>query len=115
MSQHPGSIDRHGNQWRVRLSVGGSRHRFYLDGETPLEDVEERIRQQLESERSNAAVETLTQELEKKYPATYAAGFEPAETDVDTTTGETEPPAENGEDTGTGDDTATTEETTTDQ
>lgn len=82
---------------------------------TPLEDVEERIRQQLESERSNAAVETLTQELEKKYPATYAAGFEPAETDVDTTTGETEPPAENGEDTGTGDDTATTEETTTDQ
>jgi len=88
---------------------------------TPLEDVEERIREQLESERSNTAVETLTEELEKKYPATYAAGFEPAETETETTTGGTETggteTAENGDgDTGdTGEEPATTEETTTDQ
>jgi parvulin-like peptidyl-prolyl isomerase len=79
---------------------------------TPFEDVEERIREQLESERSNSAVETLTQELEKKYPATYAAGFEPAETDPGTTG---EEPAEDGDTGDTGDEPATTEETTTDQ
>ena len=78
---------------------------------TALEDVQDRIREQLVSERSNSAVETLTQELEKKYPATYAAGFEPAETDPGTTTGEEVPTEENG----TGTEPATTEETTTDQ
>ncbi len=81
---------------------------------TPLEDVRDRIREQLVSERSNSAVETLTQELEKKYPATYAAGFEPAETDPGTTTGEDgeEVPTETN---GTETEPATTEETTTDQ
>lgn len=40
MSNHPGSIDRHGARWRIRLSVDGKRHKFYLDGDTDLEDVE---------------------------------------------------------------------------
>lgn len=73
---------------------------------TPLGEVEDRIREQLESERRNSAVETLTEELEEKYPVTYAAGFEPPETDLDATTGET------GEGDG---EPATTEETATDQ
>lgn len=71
---------------------------------TPLDDVRERIQEQLENERKNSAVEELTQELEEKYPATYAAGFEPPDTD----TGE----GETGE---TGDEPATTEETTVDE
>ncbi len=37
----PGSYDRHGKQWRVRLCVGGKRHRFMLDGEMPEEEVQQ--------------------------------------------------------------------------
>ncbi len=41
MPNYPGSIDRHGNQWRIRLSVGGKRHRFMLDGDMLQQDVEQ--------------------------------------------------------------------------
>jgi integrase len=45
MAKHPGSIDRHGSRWRIRLSVGGRRHRFYLDGGLPEEEVEKSARE----------------------------------------------------------------------
>src|SRR3989304_1355366 len=33
MRRHPGSIDRHGACWRVRLCVGGRRYIYRLDGD----------------------------------------------------------------------------------
>ena len=45
MGNHPGSIDRHGKTWRIRLSVGGVRHTFKLDGETPRSEVEQYARE----------------------------------------------------------------------
>ena len=34
MAKHPGSIDRHGASWRVRLYVGGQRYVFLRNGST---------------------------------------------------------------------------------
>jgi hypothetical protein len=45
MANHPGSIDRHGRVWRIRLSVGGVRHTFKLDDKTPLAEVEQYARE----------------------------------------------------------------------
>ena len=45
MASHPGSIDRHGNQWRIRLCVGGKRHVFKLDGDTSQQEVEQHARE----------------------------------------------------------------------
>lgn len=45
MANHPGSIDRHGNRWRIRLSVGGHRHTFHLDGGMHRDDVEQHSRE----------------------------------------------------------------------
>jgi len=45
MANHPGSIDRHGASWRIRLCVAGERHTFRLDGETSQEDVEQYARE----------------------------------------------------------------------
>ncbi|MEX2528549.1 MAG: tyrosine-type recombinase/integrase [Gemmatimonadota bacterium] len=45
MATHPGSIDRHGTEWRIRLCVGGKRHTFKMDGDRPREDVEQEARE----------------------------------------------------------------------
>lgn len=45
MAKHPGSIDRHGTRWRVRLCVSGQRHRFYVDGAHSQADVEQFARE----------------------------------------------------------------------
>lgn len=45
MAKHPGSIDRHGSGWRVRLSVDGRRHTYKLDGDRPREEVEQFARE----------------------------------------------------------------------
>jgi integrase len=45
MGKHPGSIDRHGNRWRLRMSVGGRRHIFWMDGDSTREDVEQHARE----------------------------------------------------------------------
>lgn len=45
MSRHPGSIDRHGARWRIRLSVDGTRHTFHLDGSTKRREVEQYARE----------------------------------------------------------------------
>lgn len=45
MPRHPGSIDRHGTTWRIRLCVGGRRHIFTLDGRTDLGDVQQFARE----------------------------------------------------------------------
>jgi integrase len=37
---HPGSIDLHGAQWRIRLCVAGERHTFQLDGSVDRDEVE---------------------------------------------------------------------------
>jgi len=33
MAQHPGSVDRHGTRWRVRMRVAGELHTWNLDGD----------------------------------------------------------------------------------
>jgi integrase len=45
MANHAGSYDRHGARWRLRLSVAGKRHVFYLDGSTSEEDVQQYLRE----------------------------------------------------------------------
>ena len=40
MAKHPGSIDRHGPSWRVRLSVRGKRHVFVLEPGATKDDAE---------------------------------------------------------------------------
>jgi integrase len=45
MGKHPGSIDRHGASWRVRLCVAGQRHTFHLDGSLDQEAVEQQARE----------------------------------------------------------------------
>ncbi|MEX2531437.1 MAG: site-specific integrase [Gemmatimonadota bacterium] len=42
---HPGSIDRHGDRWRIRLSVAGQRHTFYMEGDTDKHDVQQYARE----------------------------------------------------------------------
>ncbi len=44
MAKHPGSIDRHGDRWRIRMSVRGERHTFYLEHGT-LDDAEQHARE----------------------------------------------------------------------
>ena len=45
MAKHPGSIDRHGDRWRLRLSVRGQRHTFTFDGDQSQEWVEQKARE----------------------------------------------------------------------
>ena len=42
---YPGSIDRHGQVWRIRLCVGGERRVFKMDGAMPREEVEQHARE----------------------------------------------------------------------
>jgi foldase protein PrsA len=61
---------------------------------TPLEDVKESIKQQLEQQQKNEAMQTWVRDLEKKYKndVVYAVGFEPPKTETGTGT-ETAPSA----------------------
>ncbi len=54
---------------------------------TPLEDVKDSIKQQLEQQQKNEAMQKWVSDLEKKYrdEVVYAAGFEPPKTDTGTT------------------------------
>jgi site-specific recombinase XerD len=44
MARHPGSIDQHAGKWRIRLCVAGKRHFYWLELDTPQEDVEQHAR-----------------------------------------------------------------------
>ncbi len=59
---------------------------------TPLEDVKDSIKQQLEQQQKNEAMQKWVRDLEKKHKdeVVYAAGFEPPKTDTGTGTTETE-------------------------
>ena len=58
---------------------------------TPLDDVKESIKQQLEQTEKNEALEKWLKDVEAKYKreTVFAAGFEPPETELGTTTGAT--------------------------
>ena len=45
MAKHPGSIDRHGTSWRIRLCVAGHRHLLTLEGDRSREEVEQYARE----------------------------------------------------------------------
>lgn len=51
---YPGHIERHGDQWRVTLSVNGTRHRLYLDGDMEEGDIQEAARTEYDRIRSQA-------------------------------------------------------------
>jgi foldase protein PrsA len=59
---------------------------------TPLDAVRDSIKQQLEQQKKNEAMQQWVRDLEKKYKdeIVYAAGFEPPKTDTGTGTTETE-------------------------
>jgi foldase protein PrsA len=60
---------------------------------TPLEDVKDSIKQQLEQQEKNEAMQKWVRDVEKKYEneIVYAAGFAPPETDTETESGATAP------------------------
>jgi parvulin-like peptidyl-prolyl isomerase len=56
-----------------------------------LDEIRDSIAQQLTEERKNKAVEAFLKELEEKFPAEYAAGYEPPPATLPTETGGTAP------------------------
>jgi parvulin-like peptidyl-prolyl isomerase len=57
----------------------------------PLDDIRDSIAQQLAEERKNKAIEEFLKSLEEKFPAIYAAGFEPPPATLPTDTSGTAP------------------------
>jgi integrase len=45
MGKHPGSIDRHGSRWRIRLSVHGQRHVFTYDEDLTPAQIQQKARE----------------------------------------------------------------------